>query len=170
MTLASRLTSLFLNRNFLRIPRPATAEWHFPSNCSNGVTGFYIFNETPIAARSNAEKAGVTIATVKASHDAFDFGVSKWDLIVLTFAWAPVTDPESVARLATSLRSGGRIVFEHFLDRPERPHPEGVRALKPGQLRTIFSDFVLEFHEKTEGAGDWGGPGSHLMRMIARKQ
>jgi len=34
--LASRLISLFLNRNFFG-PRPDTSPWHFASNCSNTV-------------------------------------------------------------------------------------------------------------------------------------
>ncbi len=132
------------------------------------VTGFDISGGALAAAESNAKKAGVSISTAKASYDEFDFGTQKWDLIVLAFAWAPMSDPAFVTRLSKGLRKNGRIVFEHFLDTPERPRPEGLRALKPGQLRTIFSAFAIESYEETEGTGDWGGPGSRLVRAIAR--
>ena len=132
------------------------------------VTGFDISNTAVSAASSNAEKAGVRIDAIKAGHETFDFGEAKWDLIVLTFAWAPVTDPAFVEKLGRSLRPGGRIVFEHFLDTPEHARPV-ARVPKPGQLRTIFAKFVIDSYEETEGTGDWGGPGSQLVRMMARK-
>jgi SAM-dependent methyltransferase len=134
------------------------------------VTGFDISKEAVAAARSNAEKAGVAITAVKAGYHTFDFGEAKWDLIVLTFAWAPVAEPAFVEKLGTSLRPGGRIVFEHFLDTPERPYPPELKVPKPGQLRTIFAGFTIDSYEETEDTGDWGGPGSQLVRMIARKR
>ncbi len=134
------------------------------------VAGFDISGGALAAAESNARKAGVSIATTKASHDDFDFGTGKWDLIVLTFAWAPMSDPVFVEKLGRSLRKDGRIVFEHFVDSSEQPRPDGVRALKPGQLRNIFSAFVIESYEEFEGTGDWGGPGSRLVRAVVRKQ
>ena len=41
---------------------------------------------------ANAAKAGVRIDSAKASYADFDFGTAKWDVIVLTFAWAPMDD------------------------------------------------------------------------------
>jgi hypothetical protein len=68
---------------------------------------------------------------VKASYDSFSFGTDQWDLIVMVFAWAPVADPAFVARLRTSLRPGGRVVFEHFVDVPGRLRPKATQALQP---------------------------------------
>lgn len=133
------------------------------------VTGFDIPGGVLAAAESNAKKAGVSITTTKGSYEDFDFGTGKWDLIVLTFAWAPMSNPDFVERLGTGLRRNGRIVFEHFLDSPEQPRPEGMRALKPGQLRSILSAFAIESYDEFEGTGDWGGPGSRLVHAIARK-
>jgi SAM-dependent methyltransferase len=133
------------------------------------VSGFDLSAGALAAAELNAKKAGVSITTAKASYDDFDFGAGKWDLIVLTFAWAPISDPAFAARLTKGLRKNGRIVFEHFLDTPEQPRPEGLRALKPGQLRSIFSAFAIESYKESEETGDWGGPGSRLVRAIARK-
>ncbi len=134
------------------------------------VTGFDISQKALDASHLNAEKAGVHIKTIKSSYEKFDFGTEKWDLIVLIFAWAPVSDPDFVTRLHTSLRRGGRIVFEHFIDDSERPSAGPIRALQPGKLRTFFGSFRIERYEEEEGMGDYGGPGSHLVRMVAKKK
>lgn len=134
------------------------------------VTGFDVSGEALASTSANAEKAGVRVTTVKASYDDFDFGAQRWDLIVLAFAWAPVTDPAFVARLRTSLRPGGRVVFEHFVHGAERPASNIIRALKPNELRSCFHDFEIASYEEADGIGDWGGPGSRLVRMVAVKR
>jgi len=130
------------------------------------VTGMDISQVALDAARANADKSGVSIRTEKAAYDTFDFGVNKWDLIVIVFAWAPVSDPAFVAKLGTSLRPGGAVLFEHFCE----PMAPMIRALKPNELKTFFADFDIESYEETQGTADWGGPGSRLVRMLARKR
>jgi len=133
------------------------------------VTGFDI-SETGISlARANAEKKGLPINAVNASYDTFEFGTDKWDLIVMTYAWAPVSDQAFVGKIQASLRKGGKVVFEHFIRDADHPFPDLVRALDPGQLKTCFSGFQIERYEEFDGIGEWGGPGSRLVRMIARK-
>jgi SAM-dependent methyltransferase len=134
------------------------------------VTGMDISGGGLAAARANAAKAGVSIRTEKAAYDDFDFGTGRWDLIVIAFAWAPVSDPAFVSRVERSLRPGGLVVFEHFIDDEAHPYPPMVRALNPNELRLFFSGFDIEFYEEKDGIGDWGGPGSRLVRMIARKR
>ncbi len=133
------------------------------------VTGFDVSAEALTAARANAAAAGVRMETLKASYAGFDFGTARWDAIVLIFAWAPVDDPAFIARLRTSLRPGGRIVFEHFTDDPASPRPAVMHALKPGQLRELLSDFRLDRYEEVTDLGDWGGPDSQLVRVVAVK-
>jgi SAM-dependent methyltransferase len=133
------------------------------------VTGFDLSAEAVAAAGKNAREAGATLNAIKATYADFDYGTVKWDLIVLAFAWAPVTDPAFVSKLHGSLRPGGRIVFEHFIDDPARPRPPVMYALKPGQLKEIFKDLRMERYEEVDGVGDWGGPGQRLVRMIAVK-
>ena len=131
-------------------------------------TGFDISEKAVALARANAEKAGVRVNAVTASYENFDFGTNRWDLIVLAFAWAPVTDPAFVERLRTSLRPGGRVVFEHMIQ--DQPGPRVTRALTPGELRGCFKSFAIASYEETIGLGDWGGPGTSLVRMVAVKQ
>jgi 2-polyprenyl-3-methyl-5-hydroxy-6-metoxy-1,4-benzoquinol methylase len=129
------------------------------------VTGMDISQVALDVALANAEKAGHNIRTVKASYESFDFGVNKWDLIVMVFAWAPVSEQAFVAKLRTSLRPGGAVLFEHFCE----PLAPMIRALKPNELKKYFAEFDIEFYEENQETGDWGGPGSHIVRLIARK-
>ena len=133
------------------------------------VTGFDVSGEAIKAANANAGKAGVRIDAITASHADFDFGTAKWDLVVMTFAWAPVEDPAFVSRLRTSLRPNGRIVFEHFTEDPESPRPAAFHVLKPGQLREAFNGFRLDRYEELTGLADWAGPGTPMVRMVAVK-
>lgn len=134
------------------------------------VTGFDLSAEAIKAANANAAKAEVRIEAVKANYADFDFGTAKWDLIVLTFAWAPMTDPAFVDRLRTSLRPNGRIVFEHFIEDQERPRPPAMQALKTGQLRELMKGFRLDRYEEVTGLADWAGPDTPMVRAVAVKQ
>jgi SAM-dependent methyltransferase len=133
------------------------------------VTGFDISGGAVRAAEANARAAGVSIKAVQASYDTFDYGVGRWDLIVLAFAWAPVSDPGFVARLHAALRPGGKVVFEHFVEDAGHPRPGPVRAVPPGQLPKWFGQFFIDRYEEVDDVGDWGGPGSRLARMVASR-
>jgi SAM-dependent methyltransferase len=134
------------------------------------VTGIDISGVGLDAAKANAAKSGVSIRTVKTAYADFDFGTAKWDLIAMFFAWAPVADPGFMAKIEKGLRPGGLVVFEHFVKDDEHPYPPMVRALAPGELRRIFAGFEIVFYDEKEGIGDWGGPGSGLVRLVARKK
>jgi SAM-dependent methyltransferase len=134
------------------------------------VTGFDISGVGLAAAQGNAATAGVTIRTERAAYAEYDYGDAKWDLVAMIFAWAPIAEPSFRAKVVKSLRSGGLLVFEHFVQDAGHPRAPMIRALAPGELRALFSDFEIIFYEEKEGIGDWGGPGSLLVRMIARKK
>jgi 2-polyprenyl-3-methyl-5-hydroxy-6-metoxy-1,4-benzoquinol methylase len=133
------------------------------------VTGLDISQVALDRARENAAKAGVSIQTVKAAYDTYDFGVEKWDMIVMDFAWAPISEPEFVAKVEKSLRPGGVVLFEHFINNPQYPYPPMVRALNSEELKDYFSGFEILSYDEKQGTADWGGPGSRIVRMIARK-
>jgi 2-polyprenyl-3-methyl-5-hydroxy-6-metoxy-1,4-benzoquinol methylase len=133
------------------------------------VTGFDLSAEAVKSAQANAARAGVRIDADKASYADFDFGTAKWDLIVLTFAWAPMTDEAFVARLRSSLKPNGRIVFEHFIEDQERPRPPAMQALKLGQLRELLKGFRLDRYEEITGLADWAGPDTPMVRAVAVK-
>jgi SAM-dependent methyltransferase len=134
------------------------------------VTGVDVSGEAVAAAAKNAAKAGVEITGVKSDYASFDLGREAWDLVVMVFAWAPVDEPAFVERIKAALKPGGVVVFENFVSTPERPHAPMVRALPPGGARTAFAGFEIVSYEELTGTGDWGGPGSNLVRMVARKK
>jgi SAM-dependent methyltransferase len=134
------------------------------------VTGFDLSGQAVKAASANAAKAGVRLDAVKSSYADFDFGTAKWDVIVLIFAWAPMEDETFVAKLRTSLRPKGRLVFEHFIANQAAPRPPAMHALAPGQLREALKGFRLDRYEEVTDLADWGGPGMQVVRAVATKQ
>jgi SAM-dependent methyltransferase len=62
------------------------------------VTGFDYSAEGVRAARKAAEKAGLRLQAIVARHETFDFGQSKWDMVVMSYSWVPLT-PEYAAKI-----------------------------------------------------------------------
>jgi 2-polyprenyl-3-methyl-5-hydroxy-6-metoxy-1,4-benzoquinol methylase len=134
------------------------------------VTGVDVSGEAVGAAARNADKAGVKITGIKSDYASFDFGRESWDLVAMIFAWAPIDEPAFVERVRASLKPGGLVVFENFVSTPEQPRAPMVRALPPGGTRAAFAGFEIVSYEELTGTGDWGGPDSNLVRMVARKR
>ena len=78
-------------------------------------------------------------------------------------------DPGFLNRIKESIRPGGYVVFEHVIQRKQDPFPPGVHALGPGALRELFKDFEIVIYREMEDYGDWGGPPTPHVRMVARK-
>jgi 2-polyprenyl-3-methyl-5-hydroxy-6-metoxy-1,4-benzoquinol methylase len=134
------------------------------------VTGIDLSAKGLAVMKANAEKAGLKVRTVKTSYEDFDFGRERWDLVAMILSWAPVEEPGFLARLKASIRPGGYVVFEHVVQRPENPFPPGVHALAPGALRELFRDFEILIYRELDDYGDWGGPPTPHVRMVARKK
>ncbi len=134
------------------------------------VTGVDVSGEAVGAAAKNADKAGVKITGIKSDYASFDLGRESWDLVAMIFAWAPIDEAAFVERVRASLKPGGLVVFENFVSTPEQPVAPMVRALPPGATRTAFAGFEIVSYEELTGTGDWGGPDSNLVRMVARKR
>lgn len=134
------------------------------------VTGVDVSGEALAAAKRNAAAAGVALDGIKTDYASFDLGRETWDLVVMIFAWAPIDEPAFVERVRAALRPGGVVVFENFVNTPERQHAPMVRALPPGATREAFAGFEIVAYEELTGTGDWGGPGSRLVHLVARRQ
>jgi 2-polyprenyl-3-methyl-5-hydroxy-6-metoxy-1,4-benzoquinol methylase len=134
------------------------------------VTGIDLSAKGLAVLRTNAEKDGLKIRTVKTSYQDFDFGRERWDLVAMILSWAPVEEPDFLARLKASVRPGGYIVFEHVVQRSANPFPPGVHALASGALRELFRDFEILIYRELDDYGDWGGPPTPHVRMVARKR
>ncbi len=134
------------------------------------VTGIDLSAQGLAVMRANAEKAGLRVETVKTSYEEFDFGKERWDLVAMILSWAPVEDPAFLTRLKDSIRAGGYVVFEHVLQRAENPFAPGIHAPAPGALRETFRDFEILVYREVDDYGDWGGPPTPHVRMVARKR
>jgi len=138
------------------------------------VTGFDVSEKALSRAGEAARRSGVSIHAVESTSEAFDYGADRWDLLVLCYAWAPVSDPAFAARLKQSLRNGGLVVFEHVLHDGPESAPKAAGAPDPGELPKLFAGFEILRYEEVTGAPDWepplgGGEPPRLARMIARK-
>lgn len=120
------------------------------------VTGYDISAEGMERARALAEKAGLKLEIVKATHQEFDYGIGKWDLIVETFAFTNLSDPAYRKRLIDSLKPGGMLVIEGF-GGPKNVLLEGFRELR-----------ILQY-EDCEETADWGLQKARLQRVAALK-
>jgi len=134
------------------------------------VTGIDLSEKGLAVMRANAEKAGLKVRTIKTSYEDFDFGRERWDLVAMILSWAPIEEPAFLARVKASVRPGGYVVFEHVVQRPVNPFPPGVHALAPGALREYFRDFEILIYRERDHPGDWGGPPTPHVWMLARKR
>jgi SAM-dependent methyltransferase len=132
------------------------------------VTGFDISAEGLAIAQKAAAEAGVTINTVHKGWENFDFGKERWDLIVLSYAWIPISDADLLRRMCTSLRPGGWIVFEGYL--VDDPNSTGMWP-GPNQLLRVFqADLRILRYEDVEAVSDWRNRGkTRIARLLAGK-
>jgi len=134
------------------------------------VTGIDLSARGLAVLRAGAEKSGLKVRTIKTSYEDYDFGRERWDLVAMILSWAPMEEAGFLQRLKASIRPGGYIVFENVLQRPENPFAPGVHALAPGALREMFRDFEILTYREADDYGDWGGPPTPHVRMVARKR
>jgi 2-polyprenyl-3-methyl-5-hydroxy-6-metoxy-1,4-benzoquinol methylase len=134
------------------------------------VTGIDLSAKGLAVMQASAKKAGLKVRTVKTSYEDFDFGRERWDLVAMILSWAPVEEARFLSRLKGSIRPGGYVVFEHVVQRSENPFPPGVHALAPGALCQLFQDFEILIYREMDDYGDWGGPPTSHVRMVARKR
>jgi 2-polyprenyl-3-methyl-5-hydroxy-6-metoxy-1,4-benzoquinol methylase len=121
------------------------------------VTGYDLSDEGLRIAQETAKTAGLSIETVKASHDEFDLGKERWDLIVETFAFTNLSDDAYRKRLVESLKPGGVLLIEGFGGGPKNQMIEGFR-----DLRVIY-------YEDREDIADWSMQKARLARIAVQK-
>jgi SAM-dependent methyltransferase len=130
------------------------------------VTGLDISDEALRQANARATAAGVRIRVFHEGSETFDYGREQWNLIVFTYAFAPIRDMAYVRRIRDSLKPGGVVVFEHYIRVPGVWDIPGTPGR--GQLPRLFTDFEIRRHEETEAEGDWQfGRRAPLARLVA---
>ena len=130
------------------------------------VTGFDIAEKGLELAQAEAERRGLHITTVKSSHTDFDFGHELWDLVVFSYAWAPLLAPEFVNRVRESMKPGGLVLIEQPAEEPagSRDPIDEVNA-----LLKAWGGFRILRHEDTLGQWDWRIRKARVLRLLAQK-
>jgi SAM-dependent methyltransferase len=130
------------------------------------VTGFDVSDEALRQATVRATQAGVRIRVVREGSETFDYGREQWDLIVFSYAFAPIRDPAYVRRIWNSLKPGGVVVFEHYIRVPGAGKILGVP--EHGELPRLFADFQIRRYEEAAAESDWQfGRRAPLARLVA---
>jgi SAM-dependent methyltransferase len=119
------------------------------------VTGIDPSDEGVRQAQANAAKAGMHIRALLASDGRFDFGISRWDLIVMTY----IHDVNAGyrERIQRALKPGGIFVYENGSNRNN-------------ELLKLFLSFRIVRYEDTEAFPDWNPDRkTRLERLVAEK-
>jgi SAM-dependent methyltransferase len=129
------------------------------------VTGYDISPEGIALARKRADVLGAKYEIVQSGHREFEFGLARWDLILLSYIVADDGDLGAVfgRKLWDSLRPGGRIVCEGNFCEPL------VQTLFPLQLPGLR----LERYSDSEGIRDgWAADNTkgRVIRAVIRRQ
>lgn len=126
------------------------------------VTGYDISDEGLKAASAAAAKAGVKLSTVKATHDEFDYGKERWDLIVQTFAFTKISDDSYRKRVIESLKPGGVLLIEGF-------GGGGTDAKSQNVVLDAFRELRVLYYENRIDAADWGMGKAQVLRIAVQK-
>lgn len=137
------------------------------------VTAFDISSTGLKALESVASRRGLSVTTQVVTAQEFDYGVNRWDLVVLTYAPVGFNDPALLGRIRDGVKPGGLVVSETpVLYEPGRTdRVKGPGDLERGELRSIFDGpFEILSYEEAEGTTEWFGVRCPIARLIARKR
>ncbi|MBV6433674.1 MAG: hypothetical protein IANPNBLG_03886 [Bryobacteraceae bacterium] len=132
------------------------------------VTGFDLSEGGVAAARKSAAAAGLDINGIVAGSAEFDYGSSRWDLVVITYVPFPVWEPAYASRLHAALRPRGLLVIESFASEEGTAGRTPVDIDPARLLRAMLPLRILRF-EDTEDIADWTLRKTRLVRLIAQK-
>jgi SAM-dependent methyltransferase len=128
--------------------------------------GFDPADRAVAAAQEQAARLGVKIITSVARAEDFDWGDSKWDLIVLSYVGAR----EFVAKVTRALRPGGMVVIEGFHRDATKAHPiGGAVVFDTNELLQLFAGLRVVRYEDTGAVGDFGLEETRVVRLAAIK-
>jgi SAM-dependent methyltransferase len=118
------------------------------------------------AAQERARALGVTITTTVASDEAFDWGESRWDLIVLSYVGAR----EYVDKVTRALRPSGMVIIEGFHRDATKDGPiGGAVVFETNELARLFPSLRIVRYEDATAVGDFGLRATRVVRLAALK-
>jgi 2-polyprenyl-3-methyl-5-hydroxy-6-metoxy-1,4-benzoquinol methylase len=138
------------------------------------VTGFDIAEKGLEVARAEAAKRSLHVTALKSSFEDFDFGHDQWDLIVFSYAWAPLTDPALVERVRAALKPNGVVMIEHPAEDPVKPSAQSAAPRDPtDEINALVNVWTAGFrilrYEDTQDTWDWRVRKARVLRLFAQK-
>lgn len=127
------------------------------------VTGYDLSPQGLALARKAAERAGVRITTVESTHNDFDFGRQRWDLIVMTYCFANMQDAAFLSRIRESLRPGGMVVLEQM-------NSGGTGKGPANALLESFKGLRVLHYEDVVDTAEWSHQPARLGRLVVKKE
>ena len=117
------------------------------------VTGFDPAEKAVALALENAQKAGVHLKTEVKGMEDFDFGDSRWDMIVLSYVGAREM-PDVIQR---ALKPGGIVVVEAFHRDATKDGPiGGAVVFDTAELPALFPHLRVVRYEEPLDTADFG--------------
>jgi len=128
--------------------------------------GFDPADRAVAAALERAKALGVRITATIARDVDFDWGESKWDLIVLSYVGAR----EHVAQVTRALRPGGMVIVEAFHRDATKAGPIGRAVVfDSNELLQLFGALRVVRYEDADAVGDFGQQATRVVRLAAVK-
>lgn len=129
------------------------------------VTGFDFSKDGIAAARNDARRSGVPLTAIVARHEDFEFGIKRWNLIVMSYTWVPL-EARWIERITRSLKPGGVIVFEHLMEQSGSENAAGWLP-RPNELLRIFRGLRILRYEDVSARADWSWRPERIARLVA---
>ena len=130
------------------------------------VTGFDPADKAVALAQENARKLGVRIKTEIKGEEDFDFGESRWDLILLSY----VGGRDRTAVLKRALKPGGVLVIEGFHRDATKGRSIGQGVVfDTGQLPVLYPQLRVVRYEEPITKSDFGGENIRVVRYCGER-
>jgi 2-polyprenyl-3-methyl-5-hydroxy-6-metoxy-1,4-benzoquinol methylase len=131
------------------------------------VTGFDPADRAVAAAKAEAARLELPLTALAIGDEGFDFGLERWDLIVLSY----VGVRHLTARLHEALRPGGLVVVEAFhRDATKDGSIGGAVVFDTNELLKMFESYRILHYEDVPAVGDFGMRRTRIVRLAAEKR
>lgn len=135
------------------------------------VTGVDIADAALRYAQQRARQLGVGLTTIEHDSATFDWGLHRWDLLVLCYA----DEQDHANQAAAGLKPGGLVVFENFhADVNEvRKSPAGQQiGFHTKELPDLYTTagFRILRYEEPLAVADFSRETQRLVRLVAQKR
>jgi len=130
------------------------------------VTGFDPADQALDVAQRAAAALGLTIQTVNARFETFDFGENRWDLILLSYAGCTGGVVDQVQK---GLKPGGIVIVEAFHEDAARQFRIGGSICATGEPPRAFSQLRTVHFEEPIAMPDFGAVPMRLSRYAGEK-